>query len=709
MRKILVSAEDPVLANKVHLLLQTEECLVQMVDTPEQLTKLVELQRPSMLVISRNFAGQDALHLLKNLIHPEIPSIVLGGSSTSTEESWIKVIPDPIDIQVVYREASQLLDSDNTTPSEDKMNTPAIAETRILREDVVTNQALELVEIAHKLNLVAEKEVEEQLTDAFNEKESVNPVLDQITTNGTSEAMDQNQRESLDPASFAKALYNAWSGEATGALIVQREDNEILTIYINSGQPVWADSSLPGQSLGKDLVGRGKITESQYGNAAKRAIEHGITLGKAFIDLSYLSEDELNAELATSARELVVACFAAQNGQFFFDKSVTLNEAKHPFDLEVGHVITQGLKAHATDQLVDRILTGEVEYYFRLKHPIEELIKTYPLSERDRRFLAFESKAYNIPDAAENSGLPLSDARRLVATLLICDEVTAFTPGVAEFEARIKEEKSSRQEAESKLPSKVQIPAPITTRSSGATLSSLLKPEAEPEVTPPVTTDAADANDDENESKSAANVSVPEDEEDEKPDTSGFSRTSSPTLIGTPPVAPVAPSVANGIHSGAEISPPAAPLPVAAPAPIPPPDADIPPMPVPAVASEGTNTRTVVYAKPLPKGPDGATLETAERTLSREHFQRGVTLLGKGSFAAAEEAFRDAVSLCAEEHVYLIGLARSIYYNANYHPEGKIPVLQSIVGRALDLAPDDKRVAALKSWVDYAALKYLPN
>jgi len=125
-------------------------------------------------------------------------------------------------------------------------------------------------------------------------------------------------------------------------------------------------------------------------------------------------------------------------------------------------------------------------------------------------------------------------------------------------------------------------------------------------------------------------------------------------------------------------------------------------MPVPADGEMGMTPRPLVYAKPLPRGTDGQPLETSERTLSREHFQRGVTLLGQGNFANAEEAFRDAVALCSEEHVYLIGLARAIYYNPGYSAMGKVPVLRGTVERAQGLAPDDKRVATLRAWVDNA-------
>jgi hypothetical protein len=129
---------------------------------------------------------------------------------------------------------------------------------------------------------------------------------------------------------------------------------------------------------------------------------------------------------------------------------------------------------------------------------------------------------------------------------------------------------------------------------------------------------------------------------------------------------------------------------------------EVPPMPLPPPGDEGVEPRPLVYARPLPRNPDGTLAESPWRVQSREHFQHGVTLLGQGAFTAAEEAFREAVALCSEEHVYLVGLARAVYYNPAYHARGKVPLLQDIVGRAHRLAPDDRRVATLRAWTAQA-------
>jgi cytochrome c-type biogenesis protein CcmH/NrfG len=125
-------------------------------------------------------------------------------------------------------------------------------------------------------------------------------------------------------------------------------------------------------------------------------------------------------------------------------------------------------------------------------------------------------------------------------------------------------------------------------------------------------------------------------------------------------------------------------------------------MPVPPPGAPVRYPRPVTFSAATPRAPDGSLQETPERARSRSHFQRGVTLLGQGAFDEAEDAFREAIALCAEEHVYLIGLSRALYYNPGYAAAGKVPLLRTIVDRAAGLAPEDPRVLTLVDWVKAA-------
>ncbi|MEQ9497262.1 MAG: DUF4388 domain-containing protein [Deltaproteobacteria bacterium] len=693
MQHILVCAQDSVLAKKVRFLLARDECDVEILSKAGRLQERLGERDVSLLILSRSVNGEDAIEMLAGfdagLQVP--PTIVLGGQQTVTAD-FIHLIPDPIDTQAIYRIASDILaieDDDFSSDDEDlthiAVNPPQKTTAHDFRatdhgnlvddtdgEDVLKySDVTGLDEIAGRLDQLESDQLNDQLSDAFDIDE-----ISEVASPPSRRPQPKNEPPVLggllEPARFAKVLFQCWSKQTTGALIVAR-DHETLTIHFESGQPVHVESSIPGDQLGRALVARGRITEAQYADGAKRAIERGIRLGQALIDLGFFTSAELGNELGTNARDQIAGCFEARQGAFEFDSKRPIPTDERPYRLDVAHVLAEGLRQHADEPVLEQILGDIDARYFKLRKSIDDVSNTFPLRETEPAFLAFGGRAYNVADAADITGIALVEAKKLLAILTTCEEVEEFTPGVNEFESRIREERERARELEARAS---QVPAAST--SSPGTPQPPPPPPAEPTTEqPPAFTQGG----------------------------AGVFNSSVPSAIGGSGIA----SVGGGTTPPPP--PPSTPSPTFAPKPAPSSSApvpaapangeEIPPMPAPT-NGEGMIPRPLVYAKPLPRGPDGSALETPERTLSREHFQRGVTLLGQGNFASAEEAFRDAVALCSEEHVYLIGLARAIYYNPGYQAGGKVPVLKAIVGRAETLSPEDKRVATLKSWVDHA-------
>ncbi|MCB9649762.1 MAG: DUF4388 domain-containing protein [Deltaproteobacteria bacterium] len=699
MQHVLVCAQDSVLAKKVRFLLANDRCDVEILEEPVRLDTRLGDRDVDLLVLTRDLAGEDAIELLGR-IDPGLnipPTLVLGGGDAVTAD-FIHLIPDPVDTQAIYRIASELLDTVSMDDTSDEARTLMA----LPRPDFTRDQAQEaedtaamrfagadgdgeelsftdvtgLDEIAGRLDQLESDQLNEQLSDAFDIDE-VSDVAHPPRRPVAPPSPNPVASGSLEPARFAKALFQCWSKRVSGALVVVRPD-ETSTIYLEKGSPVHIESSIPGDQLGKALVARGRITDAQYADGAKRAIERGVHLGQALVDLGFFSDTEFGQELGQTARDRIVTCFSARSGSFELDTRRSPPTSDRPYHLNMAHIIADGIRKHADAPVLNQVL-GEVDArYFKLNRSISELADTYPMDGRERQFLAFEGRAYNVQDATENATLTSQEAYKLLAILTICEETRDFTPGVKEFEDRIKEEQRRIKDLQSSLP--------------GPALSSA--PAALP-VPPPAST------------LPTASRSGPGLPPISKPATGAFGDPLS-SSNGLPPAPP--PWGVEGPIESAPPPPPPPPPPASTqpppvPAAVPPPPApteDIPPMPVPADGEMGMTPRPLVYAKPLPRGTDGQPLETSERTLSREHFQRGVTLLGQGNFANAEEAFRDAVALCSEEHVYLIGLARAIYYNPGYSAMGKVPVLRGIVERAQGLAPDDKRVATLRAWVDNA-------
>lgn len=724
IQHILVCAQDSVLAKKVRYLLARDDCEVEILSKPSQLEKRLREGGISLLILSRVLDGEDAIEMIARfdpgLMIP--PTIVLGGQPTITAD-FITVIPDPVDTQAIYRIASEALAyqvvnqevagiSDEelthlaierptpnpTIPMEQAGTNPGLTATSIQArprardEDISFTDVTGLDEIAGQLDQL--ESADSMLNDAFDVDENSPPQKQPPKGRGGRRG-EPPQAEPpvlgglLEPARFAKVLFQCWAKNATGALIVAR-DHENLTIHFENGSPVHVESSIPGDQLGRSLVNRGRITEAQYSDGAKRAIERGLRLGQALVELAFFTNAELGRELGTTAREQIVGCFAARQGAFEFDPKRKVPTDERPYSINVGHIIFEGLKAHA-DEAVLREITGDIDpRYFKLTRTTEELGKRFPLEPKDLSFLEFSGRAYNVSDAAEVSGHDLFSAHKLMALLMTCEDVQDFTPGVKEFEARIAEERQRTRELESKKPTPAALPPLEPPKKSEPLFPDIGADKAKkPE---PVRNRFID------ELPRARTPFTPPPPPTDEP-LPGMRKMPAPTYEASPPPMPSSamspppmPSMSSGVGSntssmGAAHGSNG--------------DVAVPPMPVPA-NGEGSVPRPLVYAKPLPRGPDGTPLETQERTLSREHFQRGVTLLGQGNFASAEEAFRDAVALCSEEHVYLIGLARAIYYNPGYRADGKVPVLKAIVGRAEQLAPDDNRVATLSTWINSA-------
>ncbi len=693
MQHILVCAQDSVLAKKVRFLLARDECDVEILSKPGRLDERLRESEVSLLILSRSVHGEDAIELLAGLDAGLAipPTIVLGGGKAVTAD-FIHLIPDPIDTQAIYQIASDILsieDDDFSTDDEDLTHIAVNPPQKTTAHDFrATDQSDELMsddptgedvlkysdvtgldEIAGRLDQLESDQLNDQLSDAFDIDE-----ISEVASPPSRRPQPKNEPPVLggllEPARFAKVLFQCWSKQTTGALIVAR-DHETLTIHFESGQPVHVESSIPGDQLGRALVARGRITEAQYADGAKRAIERGIRLGQALIDLGFFTTAELGNELGTNARDQIAGCFEARQGAFEFDSKRPIPTDERPYRLDVAHVLAEGLRQHADEPVLEQILGDIDARYFKLRKTIDEVKGVFPLRETEPAFLAFGGRAYNVADAADITGIALIEAKKLLAILTTCEEVEEFTPGVNEFEARIREERDRSRELEARAS---QVPA-ASSSAPGLSMPPPPPPAETASDAPPAFT----------------------------PGGAGVFNSSVPSAIGGSGIA--------SVGGGGTPPPPAPPPPTFAPKPSqsatippvsPPPNGEeIPPMPAPT-NGDGMVPRPLVYAKPLPRGPDGSALETPERTLSREHFQRGVTLLGQGNFASAEEAFRDAVALCSEEHVYLIGLARAIYYNPGYQAGGKVPVLKAIVGRAETLSPEDKRVATLKSWVDHA-------
>ena len=230
-------------------------------------------------------------------------------------------------------------------------------------------------------------------------------------------------------------------------------------MYFEGGVPVHVESNLHGDLFGRNLVQKGRLSDAQYGDAAKQSVERGLAIGHAVVELGFLSRDAYGRELGEDAHDRIVRRLGMRGGSYELVPHKRPPITDRPYRLSVGRILVEGLKRFCDDAALSQI-TGDVESrYFRVRSSIDDLSKRFPITDKEKALLTYSGRAYNVLDASELSGLDARGARVLMALLLTAGEIEDFTPGVAEFEARIREERQ-RQGLSSLRPSGESIPPP---------------------------------------------------------------------------------------------------------------------------------------------------------------------------------------------------------------------------------------------------------
>jgi Domain of unknown function (DUF4388) len=114
-------------------------------------------------------------------------------------------------------------------------------------------------------------------------------------------------------------------------------------LYLKGGRVVFASSNLPNDRLGEILIREGKITVEEY-EASIKAITKGKRQGKVLVEMGALSPKDLWEGVQTQVREVVFSIFMWEEGQFHFEESTLPDKEKITVDLDVTHLILEGVR-----------------------------------------------------------------------------------------------------------------------------------------------------------------------------------------------------------------------------------------------------------------------------------------------------------------------------------------------------------------------------
>lgn len=140
-----------------------------------------------------------------------------------------------------------------------------------------------------------------------------------------------------------------------GALRLTRDRVE-KRILFQSGVPVFAESNLPSESLGVQLLDDGRIDRAQHARISGLVQEKGVKEGAALLELEALSPREIFEGLKDQVRRRILSCFAWPDGCYALESHAGLREDAQAFRTDPLPLVFEGLLRHwGTDHLVAQL------------------------------------------------------------------------------------------------------------------------------------------------------------------------------------------------------------------------------------------------------------------------------------------------------------------------------------------------------------------
>ena len=134
-------------------------------------------------------------------------------------------------------------------------------------------------------------------------------------------------------------------------------------VVLQRGVPVFAESNLPSESLGVQLLDDGRIDREQHARVSQLVQDKGVKEGAALLELEILSPREIFDGLKDQVRRRILGCFAWPDGCYALESHAELPEDAQAFRTDPLPLVFEGLLRHwGTDHLVGQ-LTIRLERY----------------------------------------------------------------------------------------------------------------------------------------------------------------------------------------------------------------------------------------------------------------------------------------------------------------------------------------------------------
>ncbi|MBN2340795.1 MAG: response regulator [Deltaproteobacteria bacterium] len=139
-----------------------------------------------------------------------------------------------------------------------------------------------------------------------------------------------------------KILHSVFFEKATGRLRIVADATE-KRVYFQNGFPIYAESSLPEETLGVYLVQTEKISKEQHEYLQKKMESSGQRYGELLLSEQFLNPHELFIALESHLSEKIISTFSWFEGNFKFESGDQWKEQIIVARMKPGRIILDGI------------------------------------------------------------------------------------------------------------------------------------------------------------------------------------------------------------------------------------------------------------------------------------------------------------------------------------------------------------------------------
>jgi len=190
----------------------------------------------------------------------------------------------------------------------------------------------------------------------------------------------------------------------------------IKAIFFEAGVPVYAISNIASEQVESILLSEGMATLEQI-DAAKGAGGKSQKLGRALVEMGFVSEADITRVSLESARRIIFSLFELTRGDYIFDERVRAAAHEVKLDWTVSDCLLEGGRALGHQEEIALRLAPEDAVFVKPKST-GRLVLAGRLNPTESYIYSRIDTTVQLNELSMSTGLPEEECRRAVVALI---------------------------------------------------------------------------------------------------------------------------------------------------------------------------------------------------------------------------------------------------------------------------------------------------